>query len=150
MYDLTHAHPRIRQARWEDFTLIAAWRAAHFLEMEARGSRRGVSEQTDFSTACWAVYVDAQDKPLAAMGFIDQPHEKVRRATDLYAAPSRAGKRAGVVLVAMLEAMSDEDGYTILGRTDPENIDYLGHVLKRGYELTAIEFRRVPRGQQHQ
>lgn len=144
MYDLIRLHPRIRQATWDDFALIEGWRAAHFLEMEARGNKRGVVGQAEFSTACWAVYTDAEDKPLAAIGFIDYPQEKQRRATDLFASATRAGKRAGVVLVAMLEEMSDQDGFEIRGATDPENTDYLKHVLARGYEITSIEFRRVP------
>lgn len=142
MYNLVAAHPKIRQAEWRDFPAIEGWRAAHFLEMEARGNKRGVVGQTEFSTACWAVYVDADDKPLAAIGFIDYPESKQRRATDLFASATKAGKRAGVILVGMLEEMSDRDGYEIRGGTDPENVDYLKHVLARGYEITSIEFRR--------
>jgi hypothetical protein len=42
--------------------------------------------------------------------------------------------------------MSDRDGYEIRGDTDPENTDYLGHLLRRGYEIVSIEFRRPVRG----
>jgi len=134
---------RIRQAESRDMAAVESWRAVHFAEMAARGSRREVLGQTDFSTAAWVVYTDAQDRAIAAMGFRDEG--KVRWVTDLYAVSGKAGLRGGMILGALVEEMSDRDGYEIRGSTDPENTDYLQHLLRRGYEIVSVEFRRVAR-----
>lgn len=136
----------MRQAEERDFPAIESWRAAHFLEMAARGSKRPVTEQADLSSAAWVVYCDEDDQPLAAMGFRDEPQIKRRWVSDLYAASGRAGLRAGMILGRMVEEMSDSDGYEVHGLTDPENTDYLQHLVGRGYEITSIAFRRVPHG----
>ena len=70
--------------------------------------------------------------------------------TDIFAAQGKAGLRGGMILARLVEEMSDRDGYEMRGATDPENTDYLEHVLRRGYEITAIEFRRVPRAIEQQ
>ena len=151
MYALIRDRDRVRQARWMDFEVIDTWRALHFAEMGRRRRAAGaqaleVIGQANYSTASWAVYVDEDDFPLAAIGFRDVPEERVRNVTDLYAERSKAGLRAGEMLGRMVEAMSDRDGFEIRGSTDPENTDYLSHLLPRGYEIVAVEFRRRPCG----
>ena len=154
MYEFVRGHERIRQARWSDFAVIDGWRSAHFAEMRRRqpaGERaREVVGQAEFATAAWAVYTDEQDVPLAAIGFRDEPQARRRLVTDLYSERSRSGLRAGEMLGRMVEAMSDRDGFEIRGSTDPENTDYLMHLLSRGYEVVAVEFRRRSRGIEQQ
>jgi hypothetical protein len=103
MYALIRDRDRVRQARWTDFEVIDTWRALHFAEMGRRRRAAGaqaleVIGQANYSTAAWAVYVDEEDFPLAAIGFRDVPEERVRNVTDLYAERSKAGLRAGEML----------------------------------------------------
>jgi hypothetical protein len=143
VYALTRAHDRIRQARTADFPAIAAWRAAHFARMAGRrGHDEPVIEQASLSTAAWAVYTTDEDEAIAAIGFRDDPERRIRWGTDIFTAPSPAGLRAGLALGRMLEAMSDADGYTIYGETDPQNAEYIDHLTRRGYEITLVQFRR--------
>lgn len=145
MYELSRSHARIRQARTEDFAAIEAWRTAHFMKMaKRRGDDKPIIEQADLSTAAWAVYVDKNDEAIAAVGFRDRPNENIRWGTDIYHAPTLGGLRAGLALGRMLEAMSDADGYTIYGETDPENLEYIEHLQQRGYEICLVQFRRPP------
>jgi hypothetical protein len=61
----------------------------------------------------------------------------------LVAAPGHV--LAGVMLGRFVEQMSDVQGYEIRGNTDPGNVKYLDLLLRRGYEITAVHFRRRPR-----
>lgn len=148
MYQLLRAHDKIRQAKVSDFDAIQVWRDQHFERMLARKAHpAALIRQATFATAAWAVYVNELDEPIAAVGFRDDPVKKIRWGTDVFTAPTPAGLRAGLALGRMLEAMSDADGYTIYGETDPENVEYLEHLMRRGYERTLVQFRRTPRAQ---
>ena len=125
----------IRPATFGDWPDIATWRNRHF---EALGVRE-VTGQAGLCDAAWLVY-ERRGQPVAAIAFRDDAERRVRHVTDLYGAPGHA--LAGEALGAYVEGMSDFDGYEIVGSTDPGNAKYLELLLTRGYEVTAIHFRR--------
>lgn len=128
----------LREAIPEDFPVIESWRAAHFLEMQARQkNRREVIGQTQLEDACWLVY-EHDGVPAAAIGFRDDLG--VRYVTDLFAASGKA--RLGWRLGALIEQMADDLGLEIRMSTDPENWHFLRILRQRGYEVAAIHLTR--------
>lgn len=134
----------VRVAERTDWPLIEAWRTAHFKEI-AKKSRviRGVIGQHGFDDAVWIV-MDRYGKTVAALSYTDDEQEGIRWIWDLYAEEGHS--LAGLALYETIERMCDERGYEVRGRTDPENIKFLKLVVRRGYELVSVEFRRQPRG----
>lgn len=138
-----NAQATLRPAVPEDFPFIEGWRAAHFLEMQARQkTRREVCGQASFDEACWLVY-EHEDKPVAAVGFRDDPERMVREVTDLYTAQGHG--RDAWRLGDLLEMMADDLGLEMRCTTDPENLHFMRIILARGYEPTLVSFRRRPR-----
>lgn len=133
-----------RPAIPSDFVHIEAWRAAHFLEMQARQATvRPVTGQAGIDDAAWLV-IERDGRPVAAASFRDDAEAKVRRAGDLYAASGFV--HDGHRLARMLEAMSDDLGYDLWVSTDPENTQYLRILEKRGYEKAAVHYVRRAHG----
>lgn len=135
----------IRRATPADWPLIEVWRATHYLEIAARQTPppRPVTGQRGLSDACWVVY-ERRGKPVAAFSFTDDEATRIRTIHDLYGAQG-----FGVSTLALgkvIEDMSDRDGYEIRCTTDPENLKFVDTLLRRGYEVTAIELKRQPRG----
>ena len=98
--------------------------------------------QFGFDDAVWLV-VDKDGQPVAAASYTDDDVRKWRIVHDLYGAEGHA--LAALALGEVLERFCDDQGYELRGTTDPENGHYLRVLMRRGYELTAVEYRRVPR-----
>lgn len=137
-----NAQATLRPAVPEDFPFIEGWRAAHFLEMQARQkTKRAVSGQEPLEDSCWAVYED-EGVPVAAIGFRDDAAHGIRYVTNLFTALGYA--RVGFRLGDTIEQMADDLGLEIRCDTDPENLHFLRILLKRGYEPSLVCLRRRP------
>lgn len=133
----------IRPLRRHEWSTVAAWRAAHFADMASRQEHlRPVKGQRGFDDAAW-MGLEKRGTLVAALSFTQDEQQRIRWCHDLYAAPSNA--LAGLALGDWFERKADADGYEIRGSTDPENVKYLELLMRRGYEIVAVEFRRVPR-----
>jgi len=132
----------IRFARYEEWGLIESWRNEHFLNMYRAGSRRPVLGQKGFRDAIWLV-LERRGKAVAALSYTQMDKPAMRFVHDMYAAPGHSV--AGLALGEYFERYCDHDGFEMRGSTDPENIAYLRFLLRRGYEITTVHFRRVPR-----
>ena len=130
----------IRLAIEADWPLIERWRADHFAEIARRGSTRAVEGQRGLSDAVWVV-VEYDGLPVAATSFLD--HGDTRFAHDLYAAEGHVID--GLRLGKWLEGECDRLGLELRATTDPENVEYIRLLERRGFERTSVELRRRPK-----
>lgn len=128
----------MRYATVDDWPAIESWRAGHF----ARISPRPVTGQRGLEDAIWIV-ADRGGVATAAASF--QIFENVLHGYDLYGADGHG--LDALALGRLLERIADAEGLELRATTDPENDGYLQILLKRGYEVTSIELKRKPRGQ---
>ena len=129
----------VREARRHEWSAIESWRKLHFSNL---ATHRPITGQKGYDDALWLV-VERHGRPVAACSYTDNAQAKQRFVHDLYAAPGHIF--AALYLGEILEMLCDKQGYEIRGKTDPENLKFLQVLLQRGYEMTAIEYRRPPR-----
>lgn len=129
----------IRLARRQEFSSIEAWRKLHFASLK---SPRPVIGQKGFDDAVWLV-ADRDGTAVAAISYTLDIPSAMLFVHDLYAAPGHPF--AAVGLAAYLEQFCDYHRYELRGATDPENLAFLRYIWRRGYEPTAVHYRRVPR-----
>jgi len=136
---------RIRVAEPEDWPAIEAWRETHFANIAARSANpRPITGQVGLHGALWLV-AEKEGRPVAAIAYTERPHDRIRFLTDLYAEPGLPGGLAAVALGEYVERMSDDQGYELRANTDPENLGYIEVLLRRGYEIVAVELKRAAR-----
>lgn len=130
----------IRPATEADWPLIQQWQADHFAEMQRRGSTRPIAGQYGLADAVWVV-LERNGSPVAVTAYTEA--EKTRFGKAMFAAPGHVVD--GIRLANWLEKMCDDQGYELVAKTDPENVAYMRVLLKRGFEITAVELVRRPR-----
>lgn len=130
----------IRAATEADWSLIQQWQADHFAEMQRRGSTRPIAGQIGLSDAVWVV-LERDGAPVAVTAYTEA--QDVRFGKAMFAAPGHVVD--GIRLANWLEKMCDDQGYELVAKTDPENVAYMRVLLKRGFEITAVELVRRPR-----
>lgn len=132
----------IREATEADWPLIEQWRDDHYAEIAFRqaGEPRPVTGQCGFLDAVWMV-LEREGQAVAATAFRDDG--TVRYGKAMYAAPGHV--HDGMRLAKWLERMCDDQGMELRANTDPENIEYIELLVKRGFEICSVELVRRPR-----
>lgn len=104
----------------------------------------GNVNQRSLETAVWLVY---GSPARAAISFLDDHDRRIRFAFDLYREESARGITAALALLDYVENEADAKDYDLRGTTDADNIEYLFHVLDRGYDIYEVLFRRPRRSE---